>query len=45
MKKRGKRAAALVLSIAAMLTLAVPAGAAEIKYMPGVTAEMSDAAY
>ena len=34
-----------MLCMITVLTLALPAAAAEIKYMPDVTAEMSDASY
>lgn len=44
-KLKSKRIAALVLSMITMLTLALPAAAAEIKYMPDVTADMSHASY
>ena len=40
-----KKLAALVLCASTALSLALPAAAAEIKYMPGVTAEMSNASY
>ena len=40
-----KRIAALVLCMITVLTLALPASAAEIKYMPDVTADMSHASY
>ena len=39
-KLKSKRIAALVLCMATALTLALPAAAAEIKYMPDVTADM-----
>ena len=42
---KSKRIAALLLCIIMALTLTMPAAAAEIKYMPDVTAEMSDASY
>ena len=40
-----KRITALMLCLITALTLALPAAAAEIKYMPDVTAEMSHASY
>lgn len=43
--KKSKRITALVLCVITVLTLALSAAAAEIKYMPDVTAEMSDASY
>ena len=44
-KSKSKRIAALMLCMITVLTLVLPAAAAEIKYMPDVTAEMSDASY
>ena len=44
-KMKTKRLTALLLSVLTVVTLALPAAAAEIKYMPDVTAEMSDASY
>ena len=40
-----KRMVALLLCMITALTLVLPAAAAEIKYMPDVTAEMSQASY
>ena len=40
-----KRIGALMLCLITALTLVLPAAAAEIKYMPDVTAEMSHASY
>ena len=40
-----KRIAALVLCMSTVLTLVLPAAAAEIKYLPDVTADMSQASY
>lgn len=40
-----KRAAAVLLMIAIVLSQALPAAATEVRYMPDVTAEMSDASY
>ena len=40
-----KRIAVLVLCMITVLTLALPAAAAEIRYMPDVTADMSHASY
>ena len=44
-KKTCKRITALLLCVITALTLALPAAAAEIRYMPDVTAEMSQASY
>ena len=44
-KRNAKQIAALVLCMITALTLALPAAAAEITYMPDVTAEMSQASY
>ena len=44
-KLKSKRIAALVLCMITMLTLALPAAAAGIKYMPDVTADMSQSSY
>ena len=44
-KLKSKRIAALVLCMITVLTLALPAAAAEIKYMPDVTADMAHASY
>ena len=43
--KRGKRLFALLLTVVSALSLAQPAMAVGITYMPDVTAEMSDASY
>ncbi|MBR6522571.1 MAG: SH3 domain-containing protein [Oscillospiraceae bacterium] len=40
-----RRITALLLCVVMALTLSLPAAAAGIRYMPGVTAEMSDASY
>ena len=44
-KLKSKRISALLLCAATALTLALPAAAAGIKYMPDVTAEMAHASY
>ena len=44
-KLQSKRISALALCLATALTLVLPAAAAEIEYMPDVTAEMSHASY
>lgn len=44
-KLKWKRAAALALCVISALTQALPAAAAEIKYMPDVTADMSRASH
>ena len=44
-KQTCKRITALLLCVITALTLALPAAAAEIRYMPDVTAEMSQASY
>ena len=44
-KLKSKRIAALVLCMITMLPLVLSAAAAEIKYMPDVTAEMAHASY
>ena len=44
-KLRSKRLAALVLCMITVLTLTLPAAAAGVKYMPDVTADMSQASY
>ena len=45
MRLESKRIAALLLCVSTALSLVLPAAAAEIKYMPDVTAEMSHASY
>ena len=44
-KLRSKRIAALLLCMLTVLTLTLPAAAAGVKYMPDVTADMSQASY
>ena len=43
--KKNYRITALLLSVLTVLTLALPAAAAEVKYMPDVTGDMSQASY
>ena len=42
MSLKWKRIAVLVLCMVTVLTMLLPAAAAEIKYMPDVTAEMAN---
>ena len=44
-KLKSKRIAALLLCMITVLTLTLPAAAAGVKYMPDVTADMSQASY